>query len=79
MTQNEFSVCKAAERGDAAASLREANVADGNGGTDMKRKYQTMTALILSAALIIIGVMEGQNRQVFVKAVNICLECVGLG
>lgn len=45
----------------------------------MKRKYQTMAALILSAALISIGVMEGQNRQVFVKAVNICLECVGLG
>lgn len=59
--------------------LFENSAADGNGGTDMKRKYQTMAALILSAALIIIGVMEGQNRQVFVKAVNICLECVGLG
>jgi hypothetical protein len=30
MTQNEFSVCKAAEQGDAAASLSEANTADGN-------------------------------------------------
>jgi len=30
--QNEFSACKAAERGDAVASLSEANAADGNSG-----------------------------------------------
>ena len=32
MTQNEFSACKAAERGDAVASLSEANAADGDIG-----------------------------------------------
>ena len=32
MTQNEVSICKAAERGDAVASLSEANAADGNSG-----------------------------------------------
>ena len=32
MTQNGFSDCKAAERGDAVASLSEANAADGNPG-----------------------------------------------
>jgi len=32
MTQNEFSVCKTAEQGDAVASPPEANVADGNSG-----------------------------------------------
>jgi len=30
MTQNEFSVCKAAEGGDAAVSLIDGNAADGN-------------------------------------------------
>ena len=30
--QNEFSVCKAAERGDAVASLSEAKAVDGNSG-----------------------------------------------
>jgi hypothetical protein len=30
MTQNEFPVGKAAKRGDAVASLREVNMADGN-------------------------------------------------
>jgi len=29
-TQNEFSACKAAEQGDAVASLSETNAADGN-------------------------------------------------
>ena len=29
MTQNEFSACKAAERGNAVTSLSEANAADG--------------------------------------------------
>ena len=32
MTQNEFSVCKAAEGGDAVASLTDNNAADGNSG-----------------------------------------------
>ena len=32
MTQNEFSVCKAAEGGDAVASLADNNAADGNSG-----------------------------------------------
>jgi hypothetical protein len=32
MTQNEFSVCKAAEEGDAVASLTDTNAEDGNSG-----------------------------------------------
>ena len=32
MTQNEFSACKADERGDAVASLTDDNMADGNSG-----------------------------------------------
>ncbi len=32
MTQNEFSVCKAEEGGDAVASLTDDNAADGNSG-----------------------------------------------
>lgn len=53
--------------------------AAGRNGENMKQKYQTMAVFILSVVFIMIGVMEGQNRQVFVKAINICLECVGLG
>ena len=32
MTQNEFSVCKAEEGGDAVASVTDDNAADGNSG-----------------------------------------------
>lgn len=60
-----------------AAMLFGYRAADRN-GENMKRKYQT-AVFILSVVFIMIGVMEGQNRQVFVKAINICLECVGLG
>lgn len=36
-------------------------------------------AFILSALLIVLGIMNGGLRDVFVKAVNICTECIGLG
>lgn len=45
----------------------------------MKQRAKTILAFILSAAFIITGIMEGQNQQVFMKAVKICLECIGLG
>lgn len=45
----------------------------------MKRKYGTLGALVLASALIIIGIMTGQNESVLMKAIKICLECVGIG
>ena len=34
---------------------------------------------VLALVFIILGVMNGGARDVFVKAVNICTECIGLG
>lgn len=45
----------------------------------MKRKYSTLGALVLASALIIIGIVMGQNESVLLKAIKICLECVGIG
>lgn len=45
----------------------------------MKQRGMTIIAFIVSAAFILTGIIDGQNRQVFMKAVKICLECVGLG
>ncbi len=33
----------------------------------------------LSAVLIVLGILNGGLYDVFVKAVNICTECIGLG
>ena len=35
--------------------------------------------LLLALALIVLGVLNGGLREVFVKAANICTECIGLG
>ena len=35
--------------------------------------------LVFSAALILLGLCNGGMKDVFVKAVKICTECVGLG
>lgn len=35
--------------------------------------------LALSAGLILRGILNGSMQDVFVKAVNICTECIGLG
>lgn len=40
------------------------------------------TALVLTAAALLflaLGVWRGEVEVVFRKAVNICLECIGLG
>ena len=34
---------------------------------------------IAAAALIVVGIMNGGMRDVLVKAINICTECIGLG
>lgn len=35
--------------------------------------------VLLSAAMILGGILNGSMRDVLVKAVNLCMECVGLG
>ena len=35
--------------------------------------------LVLALVLIISGILNGGLRDVFVKAANLCTECIGLG
>lgn len=35
--------------------------------------------LLMAAAFIIIGATRGETQTVLTKAVNICLECIGIG
>lgn len=45
----------------------------------MKKYYGTLIALAASITLIITGLLLGQNHAVLTKAINICLECIGIG
>ena len=44
-----------------------------------KRVTIAVLLLAVSAGLVTAGVMRGEVLVVFTKAVNICLECIGVG
>lgn len=48
----------------------------------MKRETRSkwwIMLLAIGAVFIVVGVMRGEAQVVFTKAVNICLECIGIG
>ena len=62
---------RASENGSPAA-YRPAKAAKG-------LKAKRLVILVVAVAFIVLGVMNGGGRDVLVKAVNICTECIGLG
>lgn len=47
---------------------------------DMKRKQSAQVVVSLAAACMMAwGIYRGEVAAVFGKAVNVCLECIGLG
>lgn len=46
----------------------------------MKRKRLISALLLLAGiALVAVGVWRGEVQAVLMKAVNLCLECIGIG
>ena len=35
--------------------------------------------LLLSLAFVAVGIFRNENFSIFIKASNICLECIGIG
>lgn len=44
-----------------------------------KRACITIGLVVLAVILVVIGITQNQPHQVLTKAINICLECVGIG
>ena len=61
-----------------SAALRTAGAGkDAHGG----KQVMILRIVLIAAAiaLIILGICNGSANDVFVKAINICTECIGLG
>jgi hypothetical protein len=43
------------------------------------RNRAAVLMVILAALMMALGVMRGEAREVFQKAMRVCLECIGLG
>lgn len=45
----------------------------------IKTNLLPLALVVLSLALIVIGIYSGEAQLVLTKAVNICMECIGIG
>lgn len=44
-----------------------------------KKKFVGYAFAVIGIAMMLIGVGDNEHREVFEKAVRICLECIGIG
>ena len=64
-----------------ASSSRDTRRADFMAGAAPLSRENLIRGLLLAAATLLIlhGVLNGSMRDVFIKAIHICTECIGLG
>lgn len=44
-----------------------------------KQSFITTGLIALALAFVVVGMLRGEDTVVWRKAVNICMECIGLG
>ena len=45
----------------------------------MKKKIAAILVIVLALSFTLIGIYRGEAAVVLKKAVNICMECIGIG
>ncbi len=45
----------------------------------LRKNWPALSIATLAVAFLAIGVVRGEDQTVFRKAINICMECIGLG
>ena len=47
--------------------------------SEKKKRYIAIGMMVVGVVFIGVGIIRGENAAIWRKAVNICLECIGLG
>ncbi|WP_367925682.1 CD1871A family CXXC motif-containing protein [uncultured Ruthenibacterium sp.] len=47
--------------------------------TEQKKRYLAIAILVVAVGMMAVGILRGEAQQVWMKASNICMECIGLG
>lgn len=45
----------------------------------LRRNLPALAVFLAGAVFLVIGILRGETFTVFTKAINICLECIGIG
>lgn len=45
----------------------------------LRRNIPAVLVIIAAAAFLAIGIWRGEDQTVYRKAINVCMECIGLG
>ncbi len=45
----------------------------------LRRNYPALLCVFVGLAFFVLGLWRGEDETVFRKAVNVCMECIGLG